>query len=144
MNYLSTIIAVSIFGLASTNAYADDYNFKPGLWETTTTMEIKGVPIEMAAMMKIPQQTEKECIKKDDIFFESDNECKYDKKRISANKMMFNITCTTPQGVTKGKGEAIFNGKKSSGWFEMNVPHGPAGPMKMKSKYSAKYLGACK
>ena len=37
-----------------------------------------------------------------------------------------------------------FNGNKSDGWFEMNVPHGPAGPMKMKSIYSSKYLGACK
>jgi hypothetical protein len=74
---------------------------------------------------------------------ESDEECKYDKKRVNANKMLVNVTCNTPEGVTKGKGEINFNGKKSNGWFEMNIPQGPAGPMKMKSIYHAKYLGSC-
>ena len=144
MNYLSTTVAVIFLGLASIQAYAGDYDFKPGLWETTTTMEVKGVPAQFAAMMKMPPQTEQECLKESDLMVENDDECKYDKKRISAKKMLVNITCNTPEGITKGTGEINFNGSKSNGWFEMNVPHGPSGPMKMKSIYNAKYLGACK
>ena len=143
MKYLSTTVAVIVLGLASTQIYAGDYNFKPGLWETTTTSEVKGVPAEMAAMMKIPQ-TEQECFNENDLMFESDDECKYDKKRISAEKLLVNIKCTTPEGVIKGTGEVNFTGKKSSGWFEMYAPRGPSGPMKIKSIFNAKFLGACK
>jgi hypothetical protein len=144
VNYLSTTVAAIFLGLASTQVYAGDYDFKPGLWETTTTMEVKGVPAQFAAMMKMPPQTEQECLKESDLMFKSDDECKFDRKRISAKKMLVNITCNTPEGITKGTGEINFNGNKSNGWFEMNVPQGPTGPMKMKSIYNAKYLGACK
>ena len=144
MNYLSTTVVVIFLILASTQAHAGDYDFKPGLWETTATMEVKGVPAQFAAMMKMPPQTEQECIKESDLMFTNDDECKFDRKRISSKKMLVNITCNTPEGMTRGAGEIYFNGKKSSGWFEMNVPQGPAGPMKMMSRYKAKYLGACK
>jgi hypothetical protein len=141
---LSTIVAAIVLGLASTQVCAENYNFKPGLWETTTTMEVKGVPAEMEAMMKMPSQTEQECIKENELIFISDDKCKYEKKRVSAKKLLVNITCTTPEGVIKGTGEVNFNGKTSSGWFEMDVPQGPSGPMKMKSIFNAKYIGACK
>ncbi len=76
MKTLATIAATFVIGLASTHIYAGEYNFKPGLWETTTTMELKGVPANMAAMMKVPPQTEQECIKSTDLMLESDKECK--------------------------------------------------------------------
>ena len=144
MNILSATGMAIILGLASTLAFAGEYDFKPGFWETTTTMEVKGVPEQFAAMMKMPPQTEQECIKESDLMFKTDEGCKFDRKRISANKMLVTIICNTPEGITKGTGEINFNGDKSTGWFEMNVPKGPTGPMTMKSIYKAKYLRACK
>lgn len=144
MKYLLIIIATVFTGLTSLSSYAEDYNFKPGLWETTSTSEIKGIPEAMASMMKIPPQKDQDCIRENDPVFESDNECKYNKKRISANKMLLNVSCTTPEGETKGNGEINFNGKKTSGWFEMKIPQGPSGPMTMKNIFTAKYIGECK
>ncbi len=144
MKYLLSIIATLFLSLASMQLYAGSYDFKPGLWETTTTTEVKGVPEQFAQMMKMPPQTEQECIKESDLLFDADDECKYERERVSANKMLMKVTCDTPEGITKGKGEINFNGKKSNGWFEMNIPQGPTGPMKMKSIYVAKYIGACK
>ncbi len=144
MKTLATIAATFVIGVASTHIYAGEYNFKPGLWETTTTIEVKGVPANMAAMMKVPPQTEQECIKSTDPIFESDEECKFKKTRVSANKILVDVTCTESEMVMKGKGEMNFNGKTTSGWFEMKVPQGPAGPMKMKNKFEGKYLGPCK
>lgn len=143
MTNLSSAVVGLILGLTSAQAYAGNYDFEPGLWETTTTMEVKGVPEQFAAMMKMPPQTEQECIKETDLLFTSDDECKFERTRINANKMLVNITCNTPEGITRGNGEIHFDGKKSNGWFEMNVPQGPAGPMTMKSIYHAKYLGGC-
>jgi hypothetical protein len=144
VNYLSTTIAAISLGLISTQSYAADYDFKPGLWETTSTSEVTGAPAGMEKMMKLPSHTEQNCIKESDVLFESDDKCKYDKKRVSDKKLLVTITCTTKEGVIKGNGEVNFNGKTSSGWFEMNVPQGPSGQMKMKSTFHAKYLGACK
>ena len=144
MKLLSATVAAISLGLASTPIYAGDYNFKPGLWETTTTMEVKGAPPEMAAMMNMKPQTEQHCVKESDLMFESDDECQYERKRASSKKMLLTITCTTPQGVTKGTGEVTFNGKTSTGWFEMDVPQGASSSMKMRTIFNAKYLGACK
>ncbi len=144
MKTLSTIATTFVLGLVSIHIYAADYNFKPGLWETTTTVEFEGVPANMAAMMKVPSQTEQECIKSTELMFESDKKCKFEQKRVSANKILVDVTCTESKAVIKGKGEVNFNGKTTSGWFEMEVSQGPAGPMKIKNKFKGKYLGPCK
>lgn len=143
MNYLSTVFAAMLSGLVLSPAFAGDYNFTPGLWETTTTMDVIGAPPEMAKMMKMPPQVEQDCMTEKNLFDETDGECKYDKKRVSAKKLQINMTCNSPNGIEKGKGEVNFNGKKTSGWFEMNT-QGPTGPMKMKSAFTARYIGACK
>lgn len=144
MNTIAATVTAIFLGLASNPTFAGEYDFKPGLWETTMTMEIKGIPAQLAEMMKMPTQTRQECVQESDLMFKTDDECKFNRKRISANKMLVTIACKTPEGITKGAGEINFYGDKSTGWFEMNVPQGPAGPMTMKSLYQAKYLGACK
>ena len=143
MKGLSITLTAVALGLASQQIHAGEYNFKPGLWETTATSEVKGAPPEMAAMMKIPPVTERECIKENDLMFESDDECKYEKNRISAKKLLVNITCTTPEGVSKGTGEINFDGDKTSGWYEMDMPSGQADPMKMRTIFNGKYVGTC-
>lgn len=144
MKYLPRLVILVIVGLMPLYAYADDYDFTPGLWESTVTVEFKGIPDQMASMMKIPIKTESICLRKDDLMFKTDNQCTYEKNRISKNKMKIDITCNTPQGVTKGSGEINFTSKSSSGWIEMNVPGGSMGPMTMKSNFNSKYIGACK
>ena len=137
MKFLATIVAAIVVGLASTKIYAGDYDFMPGLWETTSQTEIIGIS------ERIPPHTKRECIKGTDSLFVSDNECKYEKKRVNAKKILVNITCTRPEGISKGTAEVNFNGKTSSGWFDMEIPQGLSEPMKMKTTFNGKQLGAC-
>lgn len=137
-------MAAIVLGLAGQQSQAGDYNFVPGLWETTTTSEIKGVPPEIAAMMKQPPRTQQSCVTEDDLKFGAGDECQYENKRLSASKLRVDVSCATPVGVTKGMGEVNLKGKTAAGWFEMTVPEGPMGPMTMKSVFNAKYVGACK
>jgi len=142
---LSTTIAAITLGLISTQLYAADYNYKPGKWEITRTTEIKGVPTEFKAMMKVPPETTQECISDDNfIFAPNEGECKYEQNRVSSEKLRITFTCAESDGVIKGTGEVNFNGKTSSGWFKMNVEKSPFGPMKIKSNFKARYIGACK
>jgi len=144
MKNFTTTITFFMLGWIATGAYAGEYNFKPGLWETTTKIKVEGVPKEMAAMM-VPAApiVETGCMTEKDIIFNSDGECKYDVNRISSKKVSMKIACSTPNGVEKGKGEINFNGKRLNGSFEMNS-RGPSGPMKMKNIFTAKYVGTCK
>ena len=144
MKFLSILITTIIPGLISLSVHADSYNFKAGLWETTTTMEVKGVPAEMAKMMQMPTQVDQDCVQKGEVMFESDKNCQYEKTRVSANKLLVKITCSTPEGITNGKGEVNFNGKTTNGFFAMNVPRGPFGPLLIKNTFKARYLGSCK
>jgi hypothetical protein len=142
MKYYIKTLALFILGTFSIAVYAGEYDFKPGLWETTSKMQITGMPKEMAAMMPTSPVTEQDCMSEKDILFNSDKECKYNKKKVSAKKLQFDVTCNTPNGEEKGKGEINFNDTKVDGWFEM-TSRGPTGPMKMRSTFNAKYLGAC-
>ena len=138
MKFLSIVVTIFV-GLVSTKIYAGEYDFKPGLWETTTLTEIEGIS------EKMPPEIEQECMKGTDFMYESDDECKYEKKRVNANKMLVDVICTSPEGmISKGTGETNFNGKTSSGSFDMEMSRGSSGSMKIKSSFSGKYLGACK
>lgn len=137
-----TRIALLVMGVLSTVAYAGEYNFTPGLWETVSTMKVTGVPEQMAAMMKQPPHTEQHCMSEKDVMFNADQECTYDKNSVSAKNVTFVMSCPTQNGMSKGKGEVNFRGKKVDGWFEM-VSDGPTGPMTMRNSFTSKYLGAC-
>jgi len=143
MKYHIIKLTLFILGTVSIVAYAGEYNFKPGLWETTSKMEVTGVPKEMAAMMTQTPMTERHCMTEKDVLFNSDKECKYSQKKISSKKITIDMVCNTPNGQQKGNGEINFDDTRVNGWFEMNSA-GPMGPMKMKSTFTAKYLGACK
>lgn len=142
MKYLIAKIALPVLAAVSTVAYAGEYNFKPGLWETTSEMKVTGVPAQMAAMMSPAPMTEQHCMTDKDVLFNADQQCTYDKTKNSPTRVTFNMSCPTDNGTEKGKGEIHFNGKNVNGWFEM-TSRGPTGPMTMKNTFAAKYIGAC-
>jgi len=143
MRYLLITIATAIFTMASMQVYAEEYNFKPGLWETTSIMEKEGLPKEYAAMVGNPQ-VEQECWKRNEAPFKDEEGCKTVHKRVGANKFSYETICKSPEGLNKVKGEVTLNGTTSSGWFEAGTTNGPAGPFKMKGTFKGKYLGPCK
>ncbi len=142
MNRFLQMMILLASGVLVQPALAGEYDFIPGLWQTTTKLEMKGMPAQMAGMMAQAPKTTKSCAKNSDHIFESDKQCQYEKKRISASKVQVAVSCNG--GQNKGSGEINFHGKKADGWFEMTMSQGPAGPMVMKSSFAATYLGACK
>ena len=143
MRIYAGMLTAFLLSTVSLAVYAGEYDFKPGLWETTSKMKVTGVPKQMAAMMATAPMTEQHCMTEKELFMNTDDGCKYDKKRVSSKKLKVTMACNTPNGIDKGRGEVNFNGKKVTGWFEMNS-RGPSGPMKMKNTFTARYLGACK
>lgn len=146
MRIRSTAILAIALGMTAQSGHAVEYNFVPGLWETTTTSQLIGVPPEIGAMMQMqmPPQTERACVTADDLQFGAGDQCQYTNERVNASKLAVTVTCNTPLGPAHGSGEVNLQGKNSSGWFEMSIPQSLAGPMTMKTVFSSRYLGACR
>lgn len=146
MNKFITICSLTFVSwLFAGIAYSEEWNVNPGMWETTSKMEVKGVPPEMAAMMQRQPMVEKECVKDKNYNFKMDQDaqgCTFNQKRHSSKKLSWDISCSAESGNAKGKGEANFNGNTVSGWFEMNM-QGPSGPMTMRHTFEGKRIGAC-
>ena len=137
---------VFVFGISLQSACAEEYNVNPGMWETTSEMEISGMPPEMAAMMQKPPKVKKECIKDKNYDFKPGSDakgCSFKANRQSSKKLIWEITCGGEAGNASGNGEANFNGDTVSGWFEMNMPQGPSGPIKMRHTFTGKRIGSC-
>ena len=140
---VSAIILLTGFAVGGANA--EEYNINPGMWETTSKLEITGMPPEMANMMQKPPEVEKECVKDKNYNFDPGEEnkgCTLKTTRQSAKKLVWDISCGAESGNANGRGEANFNGDTVSGWFEMNM-QGPTGPMKMHHTFEGKRFGSC-
>jgi hypothetical protein len=158
--------------VASANLYAENYNFKPGLWEFTSTdeiIEIDAPPgmenlIRMSSESESSDDPEVECINDFEHYIknriQSQNEdevekvvCNENIKRISADKMESEISCSIGQNATSlWVGEANFNGESITTMGEVvmesnfNNESGISGHLKMKIKTSGngRYIGTCK
>lgn len=138
--------------LASSHLYADNYDFKLGLWENSSTIEIieidapREVEQMMREMFKAPRETVTSCFKSVASVLELEEEqkaqCTRNVKRISANKVKVEELCTGIENTTETIGEINLNGKNSSSVFETTSTDGPY-TMKLKVVASGKYVGAC-
>lgn len=143
---VTTCLCLFVVCMLSQSVYAEEYNINPGMWETTSKMEVNGMPPEMAAMMQKPPKVRKECIKDKNYDFKPGSDakgCSFQASQQSSKKLNWEITCGGEAGNASGKGEANFNGDSVSGWFEMNMPQGPSGPIQIRHKFEGKRIGSC-
>lgn len=131
---------------ASAQAFGSDYNFKPGLWEGTTTAQVIEAPAILANNPELMQQlteTDTRCVKDIDTFLKKEIECDLKFTRVSSGKALIDLDCSKAGAPSIGKGEVYFNGTTTNGSLLITMPGGPLGAMKMKSTFNGKYIGAC-
>jgi hypothetical protein len=146
MKPTQTAIAAACITLlfATAPAHAAGPGFTPGLWETTTTMELQGAPAGMPGM---GPQTHRECVTAKDVDHipqKVEKNCTVNQKQKNANTMTWTVACNHGGMTSSGKGEATTQGDTSHGFFEMTMDGGPHGPMVMKTSFKSKRVGACK
>ncbi|MHA2939019.1 DUF3617 domain-containing protein [Vibrio sp. RC27] len=146
--------------LPSAQAFAEDYDFKPGLWETTFTNEINqiSVPAELEALVRSgleqPMDPETQCIHDINELFDSgfsgredeEESCNTEVNRINANRVNVLASCSSPQGTMQSEGVINLNGETMTYSGDVTTS-GEAMGMKMnmimKISGSAKYIGEC-
>jgi hypothetical protein len=138
----SAILAAA--GAAGRTASAADHpNLQPGNWETSTTMEIAGMPPR-------PASTITHCIKPDQI---KDNQslaesmqtnakskCKVSDIKFEGDKLSYSFACDS--GAT-GSAELVFGGTTYEGTTKISVPGHGNGPMTMTQHFKSKRVGDC-
>ncbi len=113
-------------------------NIKEGLWEMTVKMEMEeGMPVKM------PAQTIRQCIKKEDPvpkIEEADKDCKFTAKQIKGDTVSWKAECKDKEGATTITGRIIYRGTTFDGVEEVRED----GDLVMKAKISGKWVGPCK
>jgi hypothetical protein len=151
MNTVVPKIIFSLFFIVPLTTYANNYDFKSGLWEITTTAEIidTDAPPEIEKMIRsMANNVETECINSPTAIFEPDaddvQECKLNIKRTSSNKLLFEDVCTDAEGggFSNTAGEMNLNGKTLT-FLAESTTSDESFSMKNKVLGSGKHIGKC-
>ncbi|KQC09174.1 MAG: hypothetical protein APR62_02975 [Smithella sp. SDB] len=131
------IVVVLLSMLWTIGAWAQ---FKEGLWEITTQVEMKGMPYSM------PPTTFRQCITKNDAALKNKDknyECKNTSQKISGDTVSYTVECKGKEGITKTSGKTTFTENSMNGTSTTTVKMKRQPEMKMASKITGKYIGPC-
>jgi hypothetical protein len=114
---------------------------KEGLWEITTKVEMKGVPMQM------PATTVKQCITKDKAAPKSaseDYECKTKDYKVSGDTVTYSVECWGKGGLMITQGKTTYKGNTFDGASTTKIKAKGQPEIQMSNKISGKYIGPCK
>lgn len=130
----ATLAAIAVVAPAQ----GADHPQKPGNWQIKLQMEIPGMPF------KIPPVTTEVCVTEEDLQNpekavpnDPKQKCTVGDYKVDGNTVTWSVDC--PKDKTKGNGKITFTEDTYDGWMKMTV-----GEQEMTTKYSGKFLGACK
>jgi hypothetical protein len=139
---ITTVLVSAVLALPA--AHAEAPKMKPGLWETTVTVEMVGAP---AGMPTMPPQTERRCVRASDLdeFVPQSGagKCDVKKQQKNANTMTWTVKCSQDGMVSTGHGQSTVSGDTNDGFFEITMSGGKQGPMTMRSTFTSHRLGGC-
>ena len=137
---MKTIMIICTFFLSMlwvADAYAD---FKEGLWEITTQVEIKGMPHAM------PPTTFRQCITKSNPVPQTKDknyECKTVNQKVSGNKVTYAVECRGKEGIMQTTGTTTYTDKSMNGESKTVFTMQGQPEMRMINKIKGKYIGSC-
>ena len=138
MNYLKRGLssAILLASLISIPAQASGIDIKPGMWQWTMTMEMKGMPFA------IPPTTYGSCITREDLVPKQSKdlkECKMLENKITGNNVSWKMECIGEGGRVLSEGKMSYSGTTARGEVQITTQG-----MAMTSKISGHRTGECK
>lgn len=125
------------------NAAEEMPDIKEGLWELTSNAEISGTSVAMPPM----STTSKECMSKksamDPKTMLKNQNCDIQDLKIQSNSATWKMSCNQQGIQMTGDGRIDYQHESFTGIFNMNM-QGAAGAMKIVTKTTGRYIGACK
>lgn len=132
---MSKAIFIFLFFIVATASAAD---LKEGLWEMSSKMEMKGMPMQM------PMQKFRQCITKDKAVpmetEKGDTKCKVIEQKVTGNTIYWKILCKDKEGETIVIGKGTYKSDKFEGETKIKTPDG----MELTQRMTGKWIGKCK
>ena len=134
------LVAVALLLAWTVGASAE---WKEGLWEITSKVEMPGMPKDM------PASTMRQCMTKKDTApapasKDGSTECTKKEQKISGDTVTYAMECKNKDGsIVDVKGKMTFKGSSFDGSGVTTVTQKGQQPMKITSKMSGKYIGPC-
>lgn len=135
VTFVAVLLAIAVMAVPS---FAADNPQKPGQWKITMETEMPGMPF------KVPPVSTTVCLTEEDLQNpekavpnDPKSDCKVGDYKIDGKKVSWTVDC--PKQKMKGSGEMTFSDDSYSGFMNMDLDG-----QQMKTKYSGKWLGACK
>ena len=141
MSRLPITIALPVLILHGVQPARAAPDVRPGLWETTITSNIPGMP------MAPPPVTHQSCITKDDLVprdRKAPDECQRIEHNVDGDSVTWTVECEQHGMKTQGNGRITYVGDTFSGQIEMTLQGGPGGSMKMTQVMQGRRVGDCK
>lgn len=136
MKKIFIIWAVLLSMLWTTTAWAE---FKEGLWEITTQIEMKGMP-------PMPPSTIRQCITQKEPVPETgdkNTECKITNQKVSGDTVSYTVECKSSEGTMIVTGKSTYTGTTMNGTSTTVFKINGQPDMQMDGKTTGKYVGAC-
>jgi hypothetical protein len=134
------LVAMAALLLVATGAWAE---WKEGLWEITSKVEMAGMPKDM------PAATMQQCITRKDMAPQpvskgGDTECVRKEQKLTGDTVTYTMECRNKDGgVMESSGKMTFRGDVFDGTSVTTMTRKGRQPMKMTGKMTGKYLGPC-
>jgi len=117
--------------------------FKEGLWEITTKLELKGMPGLPGSM---PPVTFRQCITKNDAIpknTDKNYDCKTINQKVTGNTVSYLVECKGREGTMRTNGTATYAANSMTGSSTTVIKTQGQPEMQMTSKITGKYVGPC-
>ncbi len=128
-------VAMGVFLFFCWSGMAMSQNMKEGLWEITMSLEMPGMP------MKMPPQTNTQCLTKKDIVpqkAEPGQECKMVRSETKGNTVFWVMECKTKEGTVLFDGKVTYRGETFDGVIKVKQSG-----MDMTQNVAGKRIGNC-
>lgn len=148
MNTKSMIGAVIIVLLLATAGVAASHNMKAGLWEMTTSMEMKGMsmPFAMKPVTQTHCYTVKDVQDPDKTVpkTKQDKDCTMKDYKVEGNHATWKVVCTGKNKMTSTGEMTYSNGTSYTGSMTMDMEGNARNTMHMVYHFKGKRIGNCK
>lgn len=132
---LSLFLLPLVFGIGTAQA-----EIRTGLWETTVSSELEGMPFAP------PPVTFTDCLTEADLVPDmgsADQHCDQMEHDIKGSVVSWRMRCRQDGMTTSGQGEIRFQGDSYRGEMRVTIDGGPMGEMKMTQTMQGRRLGNC-
>lgn len=137
---VTTVAIGAVMMLTAVPAGADLVSIRPGLWETTTTMESSFMPA-------MPARRTTECVRESDYdldrMLSGQGDCRISDRSLAGNTLKWQMSCNTGGGATaSGEGEMTSHGDRIEGHMTMMMEL-QGKRMDTKTSWTGRRLGDC-